>query len=288
MPHWLFMGICGAVEAGGTKFVLGVGTCPEDIVIHQIATTSPEATVAAAVCWLKEHRVTAIGIGSFGPVDLDRSSARWGYITSTPKMGWRNFDLAGSFARGLGAPVCFDTDVNAAILGEARWGAARDVSNCLYLTVGTGIGGGAIVAREILHGLTHPEMGHVRIPHDATRDPFRGACPYHGDCLEGLASGPALEARWGMKAAELPADHPAWILEAEYLAYGIANFVCTLSPERVLLGGGVMEQAHLYGMVRTELSRVLADYVEELPMIIPPQLGNLSGVLGALALAESG
>jgi fructokinase len=288
MAHWLFMGLFGAVEAGGTKFVVGVGTCPENFVIKQIATTSPEATVAAAISWFQERRVTALGIGSFGPVDLNRGSARWGYITSTPKVGWRNYDLAGAFGRGLGVPVCFDTDVNAAILGEARWGAARDVSNCLYLTIGTGIGGGAILGGRILHGLTHPEMGHVRIPHDVARDPFRGVCPYHGNCLEGLACGPALEARWGVKSAELPADHPAWILEAEYLAYGIANFVCTLSPERVLLGGGVMKQAHLYGMVRTELARVLADYVQELPAIMSPQLGNLSGVLGALALAERG
>ena len=188
------MALYGAIEAGGTKFVCGVGTGPEDLVTTRIPTTSPEATVAAAVSWLREQsagRLRAIGIGSFGPVDLNN-----GYITSTPKAGWRNFDLAGSVGRALGVPVRLDTDVNAAVLGEARWGAARDVSNCLYLTVGTGIGGGAIAGGEILHGLTHPEMGHIRIPHDTAVDPYPGVCPWHGDCLEGLASGPAIEGRW--------------------------------------------------------------------------------------------
>jgi fructokinase len=278
----------GAIEAGGTKFVCGIGTCPEDLVTMQIATASPEATMAAVIEWFRARRPRAVGIGSFGPVDLNPASPSWGYITSTPKAAWRNYDLAGAVARGLGVPVRFTTDVNAAILGEARWGAARDVSNCLYLTVGTGIGGGAMVGGRVLHGLSHPEMGHVRSPHDAASDPFAGACPYHGDCLEGLASGPALEARWGVPAAQLPDDHPGWALEAEYLAYGIANFVCTLSPERILIGGGVMEQAHLYGMVRAELARVLAGYLQEIPAVIPPGLGTLSGILGALAMAVAG
>jgi fructokinase len=278
----------GAIEAGGTKFVCGVGTCPEDLVTTQIATASPDATMAAVIEWFRARRPRAVGIGSFGPVDLNPASPSWGYITSTPKAAWRNYDLAGAVARGLGVPVRFTTDVNAAILGEARWGAARDVSNCLYLTVGTGIGGGAMVGGRVLHGLSHPEMGHVRIPHDAARDPFAGACPYHGDCLEGLASGPALEARWGVPAAQLPGNHPGWALEAEYLAYGIANFVCTLSPERILIGGGVMEQAHLYEMVRAEMTRVLAGYLQEIPAVIPPGLGTLSGILGALAMAVAG
>jgi fructokinase len=232
--------------------------------------------------------VSVVGIGSFGPVDLNPASATWGHITSTPKTGWRNFDLAGTFARGLGVPVRFDTDVNAAVAGEARWGAGRSVSNCLYVTVGTGIGGGAIVSGRVLHGLTHPEMGHVRIPHDWSRDPFPGACPYHGDCLEGLASGPAIQARWGVPPAELQRDHPAWALEAEYLAHGLANFVCTLSPERILLGGGVMAQAQLYEMVREKLACVLASYVAELPLVMAPELGTRAGVLGALAMAAAG
>jgi fructokinase len=279
------MGVLGAIEAGGTKFVCGVGTGPEDLVTTQIPTTSPEATVGEAIAWFEARKPSVVGIGSFGPVDLNPASPTWGHITSTPKAAWRDYDLAGAIARGLGAPVRFNTDVNAAVLGEARWGAARGVSSCLYLTVGTGIGGGAMVSGRILHGLSHPEMGHVRIPHDLARDPFPGSCPYHGDCLEGLASGPALRARWGAPGSELAADHPAWALEAEYLAYGIANFVCTLSPERILLGGGVMEQAHLYDMVRSALERILGGYVSELPAVIPPELGSRAGVLGALALA---
>lgn len=278
------MGIFGAIEAGGTKFVCGIGTSPDDFATTRIPTTSPEATVAAAVAWLAEQsggRLSAVGIGSFGPVDLASGS-----ITSTPKAAWRNYDLAGAVAKGLGVPVRFDTDVNAAVLGEARWGAARDVSNCLYLTIGTGIGGGAIVGGQIVHGLTHPEMGHVRIPHDSAEDPYAGACPYHGDCLEGLASGPAIEGRWKTPGWDLPAHHPAWALEARYLALGIANFVCTLSPEKILMGGGVMRQAHLYEMVRREVARILAAYVEKLPEIGPPKLGEFAGVLGALALAQ--
>jgi fructokinase len=273
----------GAIEAGGTKFVCGVGTGPEDLITTQIRTTSPDATVAAAVAWIREQsagRLRAVGIGSFGPVDLAT-----GYITSTPKAAWRNYDLAGAVERGLGVPVRFDTDVNAAVLGESRWGGARDVSNCLYLTVGTGIGGGAIVGGQIVHGLTHPEMGHIRIPHDEAADPYAGACPYHGDCLEGLASGPAIEGRWGAPGRHLPPGHPAWVLEARYLALGIANFVCTLSPERILVGGGVMRQSQLYEMVSGEVGRILAEYVEKQPDIAPPQLGELAGVIGALALA---
>ena len=188
------MGIFGAIEAGGTKFVCGIGTGPDDFITTQIPTTTPEATVAAAVAWLAEQsrgRLSAVGLGSFGPVDLKSGS-----ITSTPKAAWRNYDLAGAVAKGLGVPIRFDTDVNAAVLGEARWGSARDVSNCLYLTIGTGIGGGAIVGGQIVHGLTHPEMGHVRIPHDVAGDPYAGVCPYHGDCLVGVASGPAIEERW--------------------------------------------------------------------------------------------
>jgi fructokinase len=276
--------IFGAIEAGGTKFVCCIGTGPDDFVTTQIPTTSPEATVAAAVAWLGEQsggRLSAVGIGSFGPVDLISGS-----ITSTPKVAWRNYDLAGAVSRGLGVAVRFDTDVNAAVLGEARWGAARDVSNCLYLTIGTGIGGGAIVGGQIVHGLTHPEMGHVRIPHDAAEDPYAGVCPYHGDCLEGLASGPAIEGRWKTPGWNLPRDHPAWALEARYLAFGIANLVCTLSPEKILIGGGVMRQEQLYEMVRGEVDRILAGYVESLPSIGPPELGQFAGVLGALALAQ--
>jgi fructokinase len=271
----------GAIEAGGTKFVCGLGTGPHDIQTIQIETTTPTETTEAAVAFLRGREIAAVGIASFGPVDLAA-----GRLTSTPKAGWRNFDLAGTVRHWLGIPVAFDTDVNGAALGEARWGAARGVSDFVYLTVGTGIGGGAMVNGALLHGLTHPEMGHIRIPHDRARDPFAGICPFHGDCLEGLASGPAIQARWGRPAGELAADHEAWVLEARYLALGLANWICTLSPKLILIGGGVAEQKQLFPMIRTELAAILNGYVET-PRIETPELGARAGVLGALAMAET-
>src|SRR3984957_15321354 len=206
-PHYnqsLNQSLLGGIEAGGTKFVCGVGTGPGDLETIKIHTPPPEATTSAAVEFLGKLSLQAVGIASFGPVDLAT-----GHITSTPKAGWRNYDLAGTVRRALGVPVAFDTDVNGAALGEARWGAAQGVSDFLYLTVGTGIGGGAMVNGRLVHGLGHPEMGHIRIPHDTARDPFAGVCPFHGDCLEGLASGPAIQVRWGVPAPELPPDHAA-------------------------------------------------------------------------------
>jgi fructokinase len=282
--------IFGAIEAGGTKFICGVGTGPEDLKTFHIPTTNPGQTIEAAVRILRDgagpNGLAAVGIGSFGPVELDRRSPLYGHITSTPKPGWRNVDLAGEVRRALGVPVAFDTDVNAAALGETRWGAGRDIASCLYLTVGTGIGGGAIFDGVPLQGAAHPEMGHIRIPHDLAADPFPGVCPFHGDCLEGLASGPAMAARWGRNAEELPPDHPAWALESRYLALGIANFVLTMAPGRVIVGGGVMKQGHLLPMIRQEFTAILNGYLPmSMECIVKPELGERSGVLGALALA---
>jgi fructokinase len=288
--------LLGAIEAGGTKFVCGVGAGPFDIRTTQFPTASPDETIEAAIEFLRRasgEGLAAVGIGSFGPVDLDRASPWYGYVTNTPKAGWQKTNLAGRIGEALGIPVGFDTDVNAAALGETRFGAGREVPNCVYLTIGTGIGGGAIVNGRLLHGMMHPEMGHIRIPHDRHADPYPGCCPFHGDCLEGLASGPAIEARWGKAASELPADHPAWALEARYLALAVANFVFTLSPGRVILGGGVMQQEHLFDRIRGELTRILADYIQ-MPQVlelmdryvVPPGLGQRAGLLGALALAE--
>jgi fructokinase len=273
--------VLGAIEAGGTKFVCGAGTGPADIETIQIPTTSPEETTGSAIAFLRARRVSAVGVASFGPVDLVS-----GRITTTPKTAWRNFELARCVRDALGVPVAFDTDVNGAALGEARWGAARGISDFIYVTVGTGIGGGALVNGSALHGLSHPEMGHVRVPHDRIRDPFPGVCPFHGDCLEGLASGPAIEARWERPARELPPDHEAWSLESRYLAFGLANWICALSPMLVLVGGGVAEQEHLLPMVRRELDGVLNGYLEA-PPISRPELGSRAGVLGALAMAEA-
>lgn len=288
------MNVLGAIEAGGTKFVCGVGTGPDDLVTTRIDTTTPEATVGHVLDFLRRHRdVRAVGIGSFGPVDLHPESPSFGHITSTPKAGWQNFDLGGAIRRGLNLPVAFDTDVNAAALGEARWGAAQGVSDFLYLTVGTGVGGGIMTHGRLMHGLVHPELGHIRIPHDLARDPYPGGCPWHGDCLEGLTCGPAMQARWGAPAAELPLDHPAWQLEAHYLALALCTWVCTLSPKLILLGGGVMQQPHLFPMIRQELGRLLNGYVRAAEIlegldryVLPPQLGGRAGVLGALALAQ--
>lgn len=290
------MDVFGGLEAGGTKFVCGIGTSPGDHETTQFPTTSPQATVDAAVDWFRSRaagRLKAVGIASFGPVDLDPKSPTFGYITSTPKLTWQNFNIAGAIRDALRVPVEIDTDVNAAALGEARWGAAQGLSDALYLTVGTGIGGGAIANGRVLHGMLHPEMGHIRIPHDLTKDPFPGVCPFHGDCLEGLACGPAMEARWGAKAPSLPIDHPAWKLEAEYLALALTSWVCTLSPKRILLGGGVMQQPHLFDLIRTNLARLLNGYIRTPEVttgldrfVVPPDLGSRAGVLGALVLAE--
>ncbi len=214
----------GGIEAGGSKFVCAAGSGPEDIQVSEFPTTSPAETMARVAEFFRARQpVAAIGIASFGPIDPNPESPTFGYITSTPKPGWRNFDFAGTVLRALGKPIAFDTDVNAAALAESRWGAARGLRSFLYVTVGTGLGGGAFIDGRLLHGRLHPEMGHIRVPHDRARDPFPGNCPYHGDCLEGLAAGPAIEARWGQPGHLLPGGHPAWDLEAEYLALGIAR-----------------------------------------------------------------
>jgi fructokinase len=234
-----------------------------------------------------------LGIAAFGPLDPNPASPTYGRITSTPKPGWANIDFAGPVGRALSLPVYFDTDVNGAALAEGRWGAAQELDTFIYLTIGTGIGGGAVAGGRLLHGLLHPEMGHVRLPHDWQQDPYAGHCPYHGDCLEGLAAGPAIGERWGQRAETLAPDHPAWALEAHYLALGLVNFIVTLSPQRIILGGGVMEQPQLFPLIRRRVLELLNGYVQSPRLlegidmyIVPPALGNRAGVLGALALAQ--
>ena len=289
----------GAVEAGGTKFVCMVGTGPADMRERtRFATTSPVETLRETVDFFRaaESRCGAlagVGIASFGPLDLRPDSATFGFITSTPKAGWANVNIAGVLRDALGVNVGIDTDVNAAALGEWRWGAAQALETFLYLTIGTGIGGGGMVNGQLMHGLVHPEMGHVRIPHDLATDPFAGTCPFHGDCLEGLASGPAMKARWLQSAEQLPADHPGWTLEARYLALALVNFICTVSPERIVMGGGVLSSGHLFPVIRQQVAEVLGNYVRAPQLlhgiddyIVPPWLGDHAGVLGALALAQ--
>jgi fructokinase len=265
--------IYGGVEAGGTKWVCAIGTGPDDIRDSVIfPTEGPEATIARATEFLTSAGpLAAIGVGSFGPVDL-----RHGRITTTPKPGWRDTEVVSAFADALALPVGFDTDVNAAALAEHRWGAAQGLDTFCYVTVGTGIGGGVLANGRVLHGLLHPEIGHMRIPHDRARDPFDGACPYHGDCFEGLASGTAIAARGGAFDLEL---------EARYLALGLVNVIGVLSPQRIVLGGGVMKEPGLLEGVREQVRELAGGYFDP-PEVVAPALGNRSGVLGALELAR--
>jgi fructokinase len=287
----------GGIEAGGTKFVCAVGTGPGDLAVARFPTRPPAETLPDVVQFFRDKAgkegLQAIGIGSFGPVDLDRTSTTYGHITSTPKIGWSQYDLAGTISEALSVPVGFDTDTNASLLGEARWGSVRGLSSAVYLTIGTGIGGGALVDGHIVHGLIHPEVGHLRIPHDLVRDPFTGSCSYHGDCFEGLASGPALEARWGRPGSQLEPGHPGWLLEAQYIALGIVNVALVASPQRIVLGGGVMQNPHLFPLIRSNFCGLLNGYLRHQSIlekidefIVPPQLGPEAGVLGALVLAE--
>ncbi len=285
----------GGIEAGGTKFNCVIAAGPHDIRAEtRIPTTIPEETLTRVIDWFQASKlpIRALGIASFGPVDLRRNSPTYGFITTTPKPGWRNTALVQPLQAALGVPVAFDTDVNGAALGEGTWGAAQGLDTYLYVTIGTGIGGGAVVNGQLLHGLTHPEMGHIRLPRDPQADPYSGACPFHGDCFEGLASGPALWGRWQQDPATLPADHGAWKLEAHYIALALVNYICVLSPQRIMLGGGVMDNHFLFPMIRAEVQRLLNGYIVHESLeegieryIVPPALGARAGVLGAVALA---
>jgi fructokinase len=282
-----------------------VGRGPDDLRDEiRFPTTTPQETIGRALDFLQRHcsgahcggaqaELAAVGISSFGPVDLNPDSDTYGFITTTPKSGWGSTEFAGVVEKALGLPVGFDTDVNGAALGEHRWGAAQGLDTFVYLTIGTGIGGGGLVGGRLMHGLVHPEMGHIHIPHDREADPFPGLCPYHGDCLEGLATGPALKERWGQSPESLPPDHPAWPLEAHYLALGLVNLICTLSPQRIIMGGGVMKALGLLAMIRSEVQDLLNGYVQAPEIldgiddyIVPPALGDRAGVLGAIALAQ--
>lgn len=285
----------GGVEGGGTKFVCAVGTGPEDILDEmRFPTTSPEETLAKAIDFFKKHHASAIGIASFGPVDLNPASATHGYITATPKAGWSNTDVLGAFRRALDIPLTFETDVNAAAFGEYTWiPENQGLDSLVYFTIGTGIGAGILLNGRLVHGLTHPEAGHMRLPHDRSRDPFPGECPFHGDCFEGLANGPAMALRWHRPAESLPEDHPAWDLEATYIALALVNVIYIFSPQRIILGGGVMQQRALFPLIRQKVRNSLNGYFASEAItgdveayIVPPSLGKRSGILGAMALAR--
>lgn len=284
----------GAIEAGGTKFVCIVAESPDSIIAEtRFPTTSPAETLGKAITFFKENGpLRSIGIAGFGPLDLDPASPHFGFVTATPKPGWSFTDELGIIQQALQIPAALDTDVNAAALGESLWGAGKGLANVVYFTIGTGIGGGCTVNGKPLHGLIHPEMGHMRIPHNHQTDPFDGICPFHQDCFEGLASGTAIHTRFGAPAETLPPDHPAWALEAKYIALALHNIICTHSPQKIILGGGVMQQTHLFPLVRKNVQTLLNNYVLSPQItiqiddyIVPPALGNRAGVLGGLALA---
>jgi fructokinase len=288
----------GAVEAGGTKFVVAVSDQRGEILTEErFPTADPASTLAATLEYLRQSArefgaLAAIGVASFGPVELDKSSAHYGFIGQTPKAGWSHTDMAGTLAREFHCPIGFDTDVNAAALAEHRWGAARDVESLVYLTIGTGIGGGVVVNGGPIHGLMHPEIGHIfprRHPLDAG---FRGVCPFHGDCMEGVASGPAIFARTGATLRELEETHPQWEIEADYLGQLCAQLVVTVSPQRIIMGGGVMSQPRLLPLIRPRLRHWLGGYIKRSETenrvdryVVAPQFGDRAGVLGALVLA---
>lgn len=290
------MSLFGAIEAGGTKFVCAVGTGPDDLRAQaRFPTTTPKETIGKCIDFFRtQAKIEALGIGCFGPIELRRGSPTYGHVTTTPKQGWANADIVGPMQQALGVPVGFDTDVNGAVLGEARWGAAQGFDTAIYVTIGTGIGGGALIGGKLAHGLVHPEMGHLLVPREPDDLEFDGWCPYHGGrCWEGVAAGPAILRRWGQRAETLPVDHPAWDLEARYIASALTSLVLVLSPDRLILGGGVMQAGQLFPLVRQHLRRSLGGYVQADAItvgmdqyVVPPQLGQHSGIAGALALAE--
>lgn len=286
--------LLGAIEAGGTKFVCAIGN--EEGLIEkrkQFDTTTPEETMKKVISFFKDKNIKALGVGSFGPIDLNEKSDTFGYITSTPKAGWKNYNILGELKKHFNIPIGFDTDVNGAALGEMNFGAARGLKSCVYMTVGTGIGAGAVVEGKLLHGMLHPEMGHI-ILNRHKDDNFEGICPYHKSCFEGMASGPSIEKRWGKKGTELGENHKAWDIEAYYIAEALVNFVLILSPEKIILGGGVMKQKQLFPKIRSYLKDMLNQYVVHKNLqediedyIVYPYLGDNAGICGALALAKN-
>lgn len=290
----------GGIEAGGTKFNLIIAQDPEHILAEcTIPTETPLITLPEVIRFFKENEVkhniqlNAMGIACFGPVNLDLNDPSYGSITSTPKIQWQNTPLLEQLKSAFNLPFGFDTDVNGAALGEGKWGAGQGLSDFIYVTIGTGIGGGVICNGKPVHGLIHPELGHLLMKHDLLKDPYNGRCPFHGDCLEGLACGPAMTERWGISTHDLDANHPAWDLEAHYIGQAVHNWVLSYSPKRIILGGGVMKKTGLLEKIRLVARDSLNGYIDsELiknvndSFIVTPQLGDRAGSLGAITLAS--
>ena len=283
----------GALEAGGTKMVLAVFSPSGDMLDRlTLPTRTPADTMPEMIGYFASKQIDALGIGCFGPLDLNPASPSFGSITMTPKLPWRMYPIVSAFREALHVPVSLDTDVNGAALAESRLGAAKGLDSCLYVTIGTGIGGGLVIGGRCVHGLMHPELGHQLVsPRDDDPSP-RGFCPYHASCLEGLASGPAMEKRWGMSSRDLPDDHVGWAIEADYLAQMCHNAMMSFSPEKIILGGGVMQKDFLFPMIRRRTLELLAGYISSPAVdrgledyIVPPGLDTLSGITGAYLLA---
>lgn len=280
----------GALEAGGTKMVCAIGNEKGDILEQvSIPTETPEITVPKLLSFYEGKGIEAMGIGCFGPIDVNRRSDTYGHITTTPKLAWQNYDITGVFKKALGVPVGFDTDVNASALGEYTWGIGRGLNSCIYITIGTGVGVGIISDGRLVHGMLHPEGGHILL-HRKPEDTYRGFCPFHENCFEGLAAGPAIEGRWGRKAVELSEEREVWELEAEYIAQALVNYTCILSPQRIILGGGVMHQLQLFPMIRSRFAQLLNGYLKTKELealdsfIVPQSLDDKQGIMGALKL----
>ncbi|MBS6642857.1 MAG: ROK family protein [Clostridiaceae bacterium] len=281
----------GALEAGGTKMVCAVGNENGDIFERiSIPTETPDITMPKIVEYFKDKEIEALGVGCFGPIDLNRDSETYGYITTTPKLAWANYNIVGTLKEGLNIPVGFDTDVNGSALGEATWGITRGLENSMYITIGTGIGAGVISNGKLLHGMLHPEAGHVLL-RKHPNDHYEGKCPYHKTCLEGLAAGPAIEARWGKKGVELADRKEVWEMEAYYIAQALVDYIVILSPQRIVLGGGVMHQEHMMPLVREQVKEQLNAYIQTKELsdlesyIVLPSLNDNQGIMGALKLA---
>lgn len=282
----------GALEAGGTKMVCAIGNEMGEIFEQiSIPTETPEITVPKMIEYFKEKEIEALGIGCFGPIDPDKDSKTYGYITSTPKLAWVNYDIVGAFEKALGCPVGFDTDVNGSVLGEVTFGQAKGKKSVVYVTIGTGVGVGVYIEGKLLHGMLHPEAGHVLIK-KREDDTYEGRCPYHKTCLEGLAAGPAVEERWGKKAIELKDKKAVWDLEAYYIAQALTGYILTLSPEVIILGGGIMHQEQLFPMIRSYVLEMLNGYLQTDELkdidhyIVSASLNDNQGIMGCLELAK--
>jgi fructokinase len=280
----------GLIEGGGTKIVLGIGTSAGKIVArHRVPTMLPGETLSACSHWFQAQNkdLSAIGIAFFGPLDVDRKSASWGRITRTTKPHWSGVDVAGHFASQLQCPIGIETDVDGAALGELKWGAGQGHASLLYLTIGTGVGGGFVTNGHLLRGLSHPEMGHIRVPQHSADGNFSGICPFHNDCLEGMASGPAILARWGQPLSDLPACHLGHGMIAWYLGQAVCSFQAIMEPSRIVMGGGVMQTPGLIDKVRVAAYDAGRGYFTGDPktVIVAPGLGSDSGLMGALAIA---